>query len=61
MEAEQLRSDPRRSEVIVLTQIEDRADYLASRRSGRSLRRPWSIAEAGVTVLGVSLICTAAK
>ena len=54
MEPVQIRGDPAGSEVIVLAQVEDLADHLASRRSRRSLRRPRPIAQAGVTVLGVS-------
>jgi hypothetical protein len=44
MEPAQVRRNPGWSEVIVLAQIEDLADHLASRRARRSLRRPRSIA-----------------
>jgi hypothetical protein len=54
MEAMQVRRDSAWSEVIVLAQIENLADHLPRRGSRRSLRRPWPIAQPGVTVLGVS-------
>jgi hypothetical protein len=54
MESVQIRRDPAWSEVIVLAQVENLADHLACRRSRRSLWPPRPIAQAGVTVLGVS-------
>src|SRR5262245_16612284 len=53
MEAMQVRGDPARSEMIVLAQVENFADDLTSRGAGRMLRRARTVAEAGVTVLGV--------
>ena len=50
----QIRGDPAGSEVIVLAQVEDLADDLARRGSRRTLRRPGPIAQAGVTMLGMS-------
>ena len=54
MEPFEVGGDPTGSEVVVLTQVEDLADHLAWRGSRRSLRRPRPIAQAGVTVLGVT-------
>lgn len=55
VESTQVGRDPASSEVIVLAQIQDLADHLASGRARRMLRRPRTIAQASVTVLGVSL------
>ena len=51
MEPEQIRCDPARSEVIVLAEIENLADYVAGCRSRRPPRRPRPIAQPGVAVL----------
>jgi hypothetical protein len=48
-----IRGNAGRAKVIVLAEIENLADHLASCRSRRSVRRPWPIAQATVTVLGV--------
>jgi hypothetical protein len=51
-EARQVRCDAACSEVVVLPQIEDLADHLTRRRARRALRRPRTIAQADVPVLG---------
>jgi hypothetical protein len=53
MEPVQIGRDAARTEVILLAQKEDLADYFARRRPWHSPRRPWPVAEAGVTVLCV--------
>src|SRR5687767_16035503 len=49
----QVRGDSPGPEVVMLPQVEDFADDLASRGSGRAFWRPRPIAQAGVTLLGV--------
>jgi hypothetical protein len=55
MEPVQVRRDSRGSKVIALAQIQDLVDNVPRCGSRRALRRSWSIAEAGIAVLGVSL------
>ena len=52
VEARQVRGDATCSEVVVLPQIEDLADDLTRRRARRAMRRPRTIAQADVPVLG---------
>jgi hypothetical protein len=50
----QVGRDPARPEVVVLAQVEDLADHLPRRRSRRPLRRPRAVAQASLTVVGVT-------
>src|SRR5687768_7548922 len=55
MEPEQIRGNPRRAEMIMLAQVKNLAHHVARRRSGRSLRRSGSIAQASVPVCRAAL------
>jgi hypothetical protein len=54
MKPVQVRRNPASAEVIVLTQIENFADDLLRGGPRRSPRRPRSVAQAGIPVLGVA-------